>query len=579
MVSGANPAADGETPSAPLEGAGSLEAVEVVLRLGGSRVGRGFAQRDRATLRTAGALVDLAVDRALADARQHPSVENLSAAGGTLLRDALSLELTLIGEPQEFPAIQWSDAEGRFAPGLDALWVAAPGSREWLLPAEQLRHGGASAESLLLRIALRAGLAARPLADLRQGADVRLGRASVIRLRQLTPADPPDAVAYRHALRTPPTTESLQESAALAAGFLAAAAPEVSGIEDESLRGQIEALGLGDRWNDADGRFKSPSAPPLSQALAALALVRAAPLLDEPLRAEAARAAAMALNGLALTTGGEPPTSVHPGAEACAVAAAASAPPGFLSLAPATNDWLAECAARMERRMASSDPASTAQRGTDVFARAMRAARSGDEAERLEARLAIVRAWDELGSSQLVGIAPWLLLAGRELAQPGADPEAWVAECSHHPSIARATDVLRATQWLSAGIDGSQSPLCGAFLQGMAPDDPHAAPQVGAPSALPAIGIAAAAERAGGAHRRDDPLAACAFLAAGFLATLPTDAYGADAALPAAPLGGVGATPWEAECTVGYTALVLLSLTELHRIAPPAAAMADPGAQ
>lgn len=531
----------------------SVALVDVRLRVGAIEVGRGRS----------GQTIASACRAAVAAAREHSTIQALRLVSPADAANVIAVDLTVVMDREELPLIEWSDINGRYAPGLDALWVCRGSECSWMLPETALARDAAHGANLLLRCATRLGIAGQSLPEARRGQDIRIGRATALRLSQAAATDPPGVVVYRSQMRGADDRSAALSALSRTTSFIASASPRTASLDDASLRDRMESLGLADRWSFERGQFEEASAGAMSQALSALAMMRAHSFLPPEQQAEALRSARAAIEGLCRVAPGESDPATVPMAQAFAVAAFACDRDDHLrhSLSPAALEWLGQCDRAIIARITDSDPQPHVPLAVDVYAAAMKAAREGTAESRAASRLAIGRAWDTMEPSQSTAIAPWLLLASHALASAAPDEAMWRLESDHRPIVAQTTALLRALQWSDSGAGARQVQLVGAFLEGPPPVDPRGSPQVGERSALHTLALLAAQSLEGGdqvPHQTRAQLRT----AIGYLTALPVDELGELASSSPGSLGAVGAAPWAPHASIGSTALVILALAE-----------------
>lgn len=540
------------TPPVEIVGLPTAGATHVQVRLwvGDRLVGRGEGDGSVPAGSTGGSTPDAlatALEGALDSARSHSLIQAIAQAGGDPSQ-SVRPELTIAHLPEELMVTEWGHIDGKYAIGLDALWLLVDGRLAWSFPMEQLQLDAANGTGTMLRLAAGLDLRAGTLADSRKHHDIRVGRAAATRLVATEPGEPPTAVMRRHAMRLPTSVESAKESARAVARFIAASAPSASLVQDPDLRTSIEAVGLSDHFELAAGRFRNVNASPAAQALAAWSLLEASPLLDEKGRAEALRTARAALQSLPRRAVGEGDAAASRLAGAVAVATMAGPDGARLELDGDTSAWIDQARARLTETIDSDTPPIDESRAPEVYAYAVAAAGVADETALARARAAIARAWDELPPSLIPSAAAWLIMAERAIDPMGTAP-AIRGETSD-----RAVALLCSMQLDDPGAGARQFDLVGGILGGAPPIDPRGSARVGATSALPTMAIALSKA----------PRVRIA-AAMGFLTILPIDSAGAvGGALGSGsfdPTGAVGEWPWSPRSELGHAALVLRALT------------------
>ena len=555
-----------DPPHTPTQGAeiepsppGSLCLAEVRLWLGPVPIGRGSA-----TALDAHNPVAAAAQIATEAAWGSSPLESLRSKGLRVSADQVLPELTMVFEPEELPAVEWSDLASSHAPGLDALWLTRTDAAETVtvfsLPQDQLASDADHVEGTMLTLAVRAGLRPLTLAELRRHATIRVGRASVLRAVAPAMGDGPTIVIRRHGLPEGTLAEQCRRAGQSIVGFLARSAPELDRVGDPAIRDSLIAFGLADRMNITSGEFGVVTAPAASQALAGWALLHAAGMVDDGAHSEAIRTALAALESLPRQGLGEADAGNSRIAGAIAVACVAEFPAELGGLSDTAKAWVQRAHARLTKSLRSGEAPVDGLRAVEVFAFAAAAGRSGDVALIDEARLQVIRAWDEFPHALLPSTTPWLLLAEQSL---GVSP-------LRRELREKSLDIIQSLQWTDPGAGARQEDLVGAILTAAPPADGRGAPAVGASSALPAMALLL-----GG---RDGP----ARRASQFLALLPVDRAGAVPTLPSGSgaVGAVGATPWSKDAAVGEAALVLRALAQsVQALETPSTAAQSPGNQ
>ncbi|MHC4415879.1 MAG: hypothetical protein ACYS0G_11405 [Planctomycetota bacterium] len=391
-----------------------------------------------------------AAGRALGEVLGDPAVASLPPELADGIGPTLTLELEVAGRPVPLLGRTFGEVTDQLAPGLDGVAVRRGNAWALLFPAQMRAANTAGRiERLLPALAVQLGLAPTTLPELSRLYDVSIYRFRTTHLAQPGPDRPP-FVTFRGDTIVTESDVTRQSIAALADGIashlIAAGSPPG------------RPLGVRGTYRPAADRYDPLIAPPLEQALTALALARysAAPGVDRDTAAQAASAGLRILRQLQKVAPGEddPLRSL----EACAAIVHAGHDNTRTGEDADVRRLVAAATTRVcnayhrEHGFVDVDEQTGQSRpipphGQAIVASALgRLLRTG--LGRLEpelVRAAIDAAWESLPEHRHVSLLPWLGWAERDFA-----------EATHQP-IARAAALRKLRTVLDASRFGSPS--------------------------------------------------------------------------------------------------------------------------
>ncbi len=394
-----------------------------------------------------------AVGRAMADVLGDPAVASLSEELRDQLGRVLTLELEVAGELRPLLGRNYHSIAQQIEPGLEGAAMRRGEMRAMLFPS-QLRAANA-AGSLVTRLpglASEVGLEVIDLPTLQRRHSISLHRFRTTHLTQRTPAGFPFETFRGD--RVVPLSEITEETIvefadALAGHMLNRLWNAPSALHDDTQVGDVGdalanaalpaesqlALGMKGDYDPVRSAFWPAVAPPLDQALAALALMRYAssPHADEATAARARAAVSSILSGLATLEEGEVDPLIDPAACAVVVILLAERPelhaedPAIDRLGRSALDVVSSSFSRGTGFQ--SDHRSISPHAQALLAAAM-AARLGqaDAASKPSGvdvvREAIDTAWASVPPQQHVSLLPWIGWAELAFAQATGEPMA-----------------------------------------------------------------------------------------------------------------------------------------------------------
>ncbi len=480
------PAPNEPTAGVTVRGA---DGVCVILRHNGRVVGRGAdSTADDLMLRRA-------IGRALGEVLGDPAVANLPPALTDGIGRALTLELEVAGRPLPLLGQTYQEIAHQLAPGLDGVALRRGKARAMLFPAQMRANNTADrVERLLPSLAVELGLALLPLPQLVKLYDLSIYRFATTHLTQASPDQPPFET-YRGDTVVLEADVTRQSIAALADGIAAHLITSISPLP--------EPLGIMGTYRPTADRYDPLIAPPLEQALAALALGRysQAPDVDQRKARLAAQASRQILSQLAeLAPGEDDPLTSSVACAAIVFAALETAgarddPSCQRLLAAATNRVLT--AHTRVKGPVADDHESAIVRPIGPHGRAMlcsalsRLLRAESASiDPSVVRSAINAVWESVPQHQQVSLLPWLGWAESDYALATGQP---IANAERLQEIRAVLDASRIRDGLGdqpvppdlAGgfalatggrlIASAQSLRPAAYLAGML-RDPHLTP-------------------------------------------------------------------------------------------------------
>lgn len=422
------PAPESIEAETPMAGA---TAVCVVLRHSGRVLGTGVdTTGDSHMLRRAAAR---AMSGVLASLGQEAD-ETQRDAVLELIKGSIVIELEVAGELSVLTGATYGLATERLQPGLDGLMMRRGSRRAISFPAQRrVANQADQTAQVMTSLAVELGLPAEDLPQLRRLiGDLALYRCPVLTLFQQTPDGPPTLGFRGQTLvaSTDVTVASIAQSAnALAEHLLQSIWPEAVAGPDGTVPKRLPLGVLGSYYPTAD-RHTPLTAPPLEQAIAALALAHyaSAPDLTQERRAQLLEAAALILRDLASVVQNEADPLTQP--VTCAMIVLAAHEHSALIEAPAIAQ-LAERASAQVMKLFDADDAfatlpvaSGAPVELSAHSRALLTAatcrllrsRAG-EVSATQATLALDRLWQGVLPDEWTNMLPWAAWAENDHAQ------------------------------------------------------------------------------------------------------------------------------------------------------------------
>ncbi|MFN0011808.1 MAG: hypothetical protein ACKVS8_09220 [Phycisphaerales bacterium] len=415
-------------PSAPQPGE-LPEAVGaiVMLRYEGQLIGRGTdmatdasqaaSDRDAPASRS----VFRALQSAFAEADRRLPVAHDATRAGLLAkagqRVLLSLELAGVATPVDVPTFAQLDLA--LAPGIDGVFVRQGTRVAAMSPAAMLAANltpSEAARALVSQVSGDAVLALQELEALRSRSRVVVSRFRVVHLAQTMPESEPAFLSRGH---------ETVDIAQINAGVLGAMVEGLVLHLAARLHADDEPFGLRGAYLPWAGRFEPAFAPPHEQALAALALARAAGTrgISERVATQAAAACQGLLHDLADVTIEERAPWDEPAAAALTL----------LALGESRGDpdgvevWRADLRARCRERLARAFDDKTGFASDTEGVEGLIALALVREGVATGPR-AVAVGFERTAPPRLVAQMPWLGLAAMEVAPTGAPLNAdWAA--------------------------------------------------------------------------------------------------------------------------------------------------------
>jgi len=410
---------DAPITGAPESGATPLpQAVAVVLRLRGRVVGTGAAYG------TAPGLLNLAVLQAIDKSRNDDAFMELTREDRDLIGPDLSLELELASEARPIVGRTVGQVVARIEPALEALALRRGDRWTWTMPSI-VQSSNLAADAVRTCAVMLQQLAIDPrelpTQTLPDGTGFYV--APTRRLAQKAPKDAPFEVIRGHEvipLTAIAASGRSQFVAAMARHLRAQIVRPSSNAPAETT--PLKSLGMRGDYRPHLDHYRELAAPPQDQALAALALAtvprfRGIPEADA--RASVAAAAELMI-ALADVSEIEEPPQQSPAAVALALLADDSIASSGIETAPRPPVFMESLRSMLTKRLAA-DAAMDHTRAIELAAAATLEARGAPVIEKTALDDLMTRAWSAPGSTALVGMIPWLLIAERERSSL-ADP-------------------------------------------------------------------------------------------------------------------------------------------------------------